>query len=305
MKKALIFGIAGFVGHYLAQELRDHGYAVFGSDVADTQSTLFEYHQADLLDEQQVRGVVASIQPDIIINLAAISSVGQSWKMPQLSMQVNVVGALNLLEAVRQEAPSAKVLFIGSSEQYAPSDEPINENMPLDANNPYGISKIAQESFAQLYRSRYGMKVYCVRAFNHTGVGQKDSFVIPSWCKQVAEISGSGRPGVMRVGNLSVKRDFSDVRDIVRAYRMIIESDDCETIYNVGSGEAVELRKLLEYMVSLSTQPITVEVDPALIRPTDTPTICCDHGLITRQLGWKPVYCINHTVLDMVNAYQG
>ena len=303
MKKALIFGFGGFVGRYLAHELRSHGYFVYGSDMMDMQLDDYAYHRADLLEESQVGTLVADIQPDIIINLAAISSVGQSWKMPQRTMQVNVVGVLNLLEAVRCGSPSSKVMLIGSSEQYAPSDLSINESMPLDTNNPYGISKITQENFAKLYRTRFGMKVYCVRAFNHTGIGQSENFVIPSWCKQVAEISKSGKPGVIRVGNLDVKRDFSDVRDIVRAYRMIIECDSCETIYNVGSGHAVELRELLEYIILLSGQPISIEVDKDLFRPSDTPVICCDHSLISEGLGWTLEFTIWDTLRNLYNDY--
>ena len=162
------------------------------------------------------------------------------------NIPVTVPEGTTILEAARKQPRMPKVLLIGSSEEYAPSDEPLSETSPLDANSPYGVSKVMQERFASLYRARYGMKVYCVRPFNHTGVGQRETFVIPSWCKQAAEISRSGKPGVMRVGNLDVKRDFSDVRDIVRAYRMILESEDCETIYNVGSGKAIALRELLE-----------------------------------------------------------
>ena len=298
--KALVFGAGGFVGPYLARELAAHGYEVCGAGRTESGPADMPYLRADILDAAQVEGAISKVRPDAIINLAGISSVGRSWAMPQATVEANVIGALNVLEGARKQPGMPKVLLIGSSEEYAPSDKPLSETSPLDANNPYGISKLMQERFAALYRARYGMKVYCVRPFNHTGVGQRDTFVIPSWCRQAAEISKSGKPGVMRVGNLDVKRDISDVRDIVRAYRMIMESGDCETVYNVGSGRAIALRELLEYIVSLSEQPITVETDPALMRPVDTPYICCDRTLIKEKLGWEPEYTLFDTVREMM-----
>ena len=305
MKKVLIFGIGGFVGRYLSEEFKKNGYEVAGSDVRRTDSIpeYVSFTAADLLDGNVVKALVADVSPDMIINLAAISSVGLSWKIPQTTVSVNVVGALNVLEAARALPEKPKVMFIGSSEEYQAADSPMDEKTPLDANNPYGISKVTQERFARLYRSQYGMKVYCVRPFNHTGVGQRDSFVLPSFCKQAAQISKSGAPGVIHVGNLSAKRDFSDVRDIVRAYRMIIESDESDTIYNVGSGQAYGLDELLNYIVSLSPLKIEVQVDPERVRPIDTPLICCDHSLITERLGWKPEYTIFDTLKSMYEAF--
>lgn len=143
----------------------------------------------------------------------------------------------------------------------------------------------------------------CVRPFNHTGIGQRDSFVLPSFCKQAAVIERSGKPGTIKVGNLAAERDFSDVRDIVRAYRMIIENSDCTRIYNVGSGKAYKLSELLNYIVSLSKQKITVEIDPERFRPVDTQVICCNHELISKELGWKPKYSIFDTLKGMFDSY--
>lgn len=303
--KVLIFGAGGFVGRYLAQEFLDNGYQVVGSDKVNngTLSEKIEFIEADLLDAEAVSSLVKSEHPDMIINLAAVSSVGASWSIPQVTMSVNVIGALNIMEAARKYEPMPKIMFIGSSEEYEESDQAISEETPLNANNPYGISKMAQERFAEIYRERYGMQIYCVRPFNHTGIGQRDSFVLPSFCKQAAEIEKSGQPGVIKVGNLSAKRDFSDVRDVVRAYRMIIESDDCTRNYNVGSGKAYGLDGLLDYIVSLSSQKITVEVDTARFRPVDTPVICCDNGKIEAELGWKPEHEIKDTLKEMYKYF--
>lgn len=305
MSKVLIFGVGGFVGSYLSKEFLSRGYTVVGSDKVkgNMLPNDVNFITADLLDSKEMESIILKEKPDIIVNLAAISSVGASWGIPQTTMMVNVVGALNILEAARKADNKPKIMFIGSSEEYVVSNDPMNEKTELNASNPYGISKVTQERFAKLYREQYGLKIYCVRPFNHTGVGQRDSFVLPSWCKQVAEIEKSGRPGVIQVGNLRVQRDFSHVKDIVRAYRMIVESDDCEQVYNVGSGNAYRLDEMLNYIVGLSTQAIQVNVEASRIRPTDQEVICCDNSLICEELGWKPEYTIFDALKEMYEAY--
>lgn len=303
-KTVLIFGILGFVGRYLAEEFHTNGYEVFGSDLHNDANIpdYVNFYACNLLDGESVCNIIGRIKPSHIVNLAAISSVGASWNIPQDTMNVNVIGAINILEVARKQANLPRVMFIGSSEEYAASDKPLNEQSELNANNPYGISKVTQERFAELYRKQYGMKVYCVRPFNHTGVGQKDSFVLPSFCKQVAEIEKSGKPGMIKVGNLSVKRDFSHVKDIVRAYRMIIESDKCTT-YNVGSGTAYGLDEMLQFIIELSSQDIRVEVDKDRFRPVDTPIVCCDRSLIERELGWKPEFTVFEALREMYEDF--
>lgn len=236
--------------------------------------------------------------------MAAISSVGASWGIPQTTITVNVIGALNIFEATRKFDTNCKVLFIGSSEEYVISKYPMSEDRELDATNPYGISKVTQEQFAKMYRDYYKMKVYCVRAFNHTGVGQKESFVLPSWCKQVAEIEKSGKPGTIKVGNLSVQRDFSHVKDIVRAYRLVVESNECDIVYNIGSGKAYRLEEMLKYIISLCSQEIYVEIDKDRFRPSDQPVICCDHSLITNQLGWEPEFTVFDALKELFEIYK-
>lgn len=307
MAKLLIFGYSGFVGPYLAKEFIKDNYQIVGSDVNEPTIGDFkvDFYKTDLLNYDEVNELINNVKPDMIINLAAISSVGLSWKIPQKTMEVNVIGALNILESSRQLVNKPKVMFIGSSEEYSPSDKPLNENSPLDANNPYGISKLTQERYAELYRKQYGMKVYCVRPFNHTGIGQKDTFVLPSFCKQVAEIEKSGKPGVIKVGNLEAIRDFSDVRDIVRAYKMIIENNDCDTVYNVGSGKAYSLKELLDYVISLSSQKIEVVIDQDRYRPIDTPYICCDCSLYDSIFAKKEIVKISifDTLKEMLVHY--
>ncbi|MGN0612858.1 MAG: GDP-mannose 4,6-dehydratase [Porcipelethomonas sp.] len=304
-RKVLIFGVSGFVGHYLSEEFNNHGYDVSGCDLAKSSFVpdYVKFKVCDILDEESVKECILSTVPDYIINLAAISSVGQSWIMPQKTVAVNVQGALNILETVRSSNSSAKILLIGSSEEYASSDNPISENAELNGSNPYGISKIMQEKYAELYRKKYGMTIFYVRAFNHIGPGQSERFVIPSWCRQVAEISRGEKNPVMKIGNTHVKRDFSDVRDVVRAYRMILEKGDREKMYNVGSGNIICLNDILLHLISLSNAKVTVVVDESLIRKNEASVIWCDNSLIKSELNWAPEHNLFDTITEIYNMY--
>lgn len=306
MSRVLIFGAGGFVGSYLCKEFLNNGYKVSGTDKGEGSALPSEvdFYKTDLMQADEVKKLIGQIQPDIIVNLAAISSVGASWNMPQTTMAINVIGALNIMEAARKSEQKPRILFVGSSEEYVISENPLDENTQLNANNPYGISKVTQEQLAKLYREQYGLKIYCVRPFNHTGIGQRDTFVLPSFCKQVAEIDKSGKDGKIQVGNLKVKRDFSHVKDVVRAYRMIVESDNCNQIYNVGSGNAYSLEDMLTYIIGLSDQNIEIEVDQNRIRPTDQPVICCDRSLIGKELGWEPQYNVYDALREMYECYR-
>lgn len=305
MKSVLIFGAGGFVGKYLAKEFHDNGYHVCGSDIVkgDTLPDWLDFQPADLLNMDDVVRLIRQYRPDMVVNLAAISSVGASWSIPQTTIQVNVVGALNIMEAVKTVDSSIKIMFVGSSEEYQAVDRPIDEKVPLDANNPYGISKMAQEKLCDTYRKRYDMKIYYVRPFNHTGVGQKDSFVLPSFCKQVAQIEKSGVSGTILVGNLEVARDFCDVRDVVRAYRMILERGDCGSVYNIGSGKAYLLKDLVGFIASLSTQQVEILIDPSRFRPVENPVIQCDYTYIRETLGWEPQFDVYDTLRQMFSYY--
>ena len=305
MSRVLIFGAGGFVGSYLCKEFLNNGYKVSGTDKGEGSALPSEvdFYRTDLMQEAEVENLISRVKPDIIVNLAAISSVGASWNMPQTTMAINVIGALNIMEAARKSEQKPRILFVGSSEEYVISENPLDENTQLNANNPYGISKVTQEQLAKLYREHYGLKIYCVRPFNHTGIGQRDSFVLPSFCKQVAEIDKSGKSGKIQVGNLKVKRDFSHVKDVVRAYRMIVESDNCNQIYNVGSGNAYSLEDMLTYIIGLSNQKIEIEIDQNRIRPPDLPLICCDCSLIEKELRWEPQYDVYDALKEMYEYY--
>ncbi|MCQ2062121.1 MAG: GDP-mannose 4,6-dehydratase [Fibrobacter sp.] len=285
LPRTLIIGAAGFVGGYLVRELENAGHSVTAVDIP----------QINLLDKESVEHWIETSHPDYVVNLAAISSVGASWKNPVQTVEVNVRGTLHLLDAVQKFAPGAKTLLIGSAEEYARKDSPINEDDPLEASNPYGITKIAQENFAELYRKKYGMKIVCTRSFNHTGVGQTTAFAIPSFVKQVADIFKSGHPGEIKVGNLSAIRDFSDVKDVVRVYRLLLENENKFNVYNVGSGIANKLSDLLDYIVSLAEMEIKISTDPEKFRPVDLPYQCADNSRI-KELGYWNATDIHETL---------
>lgn len=274
---AAVIGAGGFVGGYLVKELEAAGHKVSAVDIPEV----------NLLDRNSIDSLLENTKPDYVVNLAAISSVGASWKNPASTIQVNVVGTLNLLDSIAKYSPKAKTLLIGSAEEYAQKSTPLSESCDREASNPYGISKIAQENFAELYRKKYGMQIVCTRSFNHTGVGQKTTFALPSFVKQIADIEKSGKPGAIKVGNLEAFRDFSDVRDVVHVYRMLLENNTEFDVYNVGSGIAHKVGDLLQAIISFATVHINVVQDPEKMRPVDIPYQCCDNSRIVKLGYWN------------------
>lgn len=304
MKKVLIIGASGFVGKYLINEFKKDNYEVIACDKCknNLDDTGISYYELDILNKETVEKVIEESKPDYLINLAAISSVGLSWQIPDKTIEVNVIGTLNILEAVKKYNAKCKVLLIGSSEEYESKETPLKETDITNANNPYGISKVAQENFARLYKEKHGLNIVCTRSFNHTGIGQLDKFVIPSFCKQVAEIDKTNKPGKIYVGNLSAYRDISDVKDIVKVYKALLENPTDELVYNVGSGNAYKIEDLLKYIISLSSQEIEIVIDKEKIRPVDTPYICCDNSKIKKYFDNTD---IKQTIREMYEFYKG
>lgn len=291
MPRTLVVGATGFVGGYLVRELESAGHSV-------VQANFSEFN---LLNLEQVEKTVRDAAPDYVVNLAAVSSVGQSWKDPLMTVDVNIKGSLHLLDSIQKFAPKAKTLLIGSAEEYAPKDSPLKETDALEASNPYGITKVAQENFANLYRKKFGMQIVCTRSFNHTGVGQLLSFALPSFCKQVADMDRSGKPGKIYVGNLSAFRDFSDVEDVVHVYRMLLETENDYTVYNVGSGKAHSMRELLQMIIDLAKVQIEVVQDPEKMRPVDIPYLCADNSRVQKFFRGTD---IRETIRKMFSAFR-
>ena len=307
--KALIIGAAGFVGKYLAEHLLAEGWDVAGTKLPkETTNLPVPVYDLEILDPQAITGLLESEKPDVIFHLAALSSVALSWKQPALTVDINIKGAANLLEAVRAMKKRPRVLLIGSGEEYGyvrPNELPIQEGTPLRPGNIYAATKIAQGLLGQIYARAYGLEVVIVRAFNHIGPGQTDTFVIPEFCKQVARIEAGLNEPVIYVGNLEAKRDFTDVRDIVRAYRLLAEKGESGIIYNVGSGKAVSIADMLGEILSLTDAIILVELDPLRMRPSDIPVIEADITRLQSLTGWKPEIPIENTLVDILDEWRG
>jgi len=306
--KALIIAAAGFVGRHLVNELLGSKWDVSGTRLpTETADLDIPVYGLDILDIKAVKNLIKKVNPDCIIHLAAQSSVAISWKQPALTVDVNVKGVINLLEAVRDAEKPPRLLLIGSGEEYgfvSPEDIPVSEETTLKPGNIYAGTKIAQGIFGQIYAEAYGLEVIIIRAFNHIGPGQTDAFVIPAFCKQVAEIEVKGKKGVIRVGNLEAKRDFTDVRDIVRAYRLLAEKGKSGEIYNIGSGVSVSIADVLDKIIGLSKADITIEQDPARLRPSDVPDIRADISKLTACTGWKPEITLDVTLKDVLEEWR-
>ena len=307
--KILITGAAGFVGAYAIRQLAARGHDVHAAILPQEQLEadllpLCSVHHFDLLDAEGVSALLGDIQPEGILHLAAQSSVALSWKQPQLTADLNIKGTLNLLEAARSLPEMPRILLVGSAEEYGritaeqETEIRVPEETPLHPVNIYAATKAAAEQLAFVYHNAYGLPVICARAFNHFGPGQREMFVVSDFCRQTAEIELGLREPVIRTGNLDARRDFTDVRDIVRAYAMLLESGRAGEIYNVGSGKTAAISEILGLILAGSETAIRHEIDPAKLRPAETAHIAADPEKLHRDTGWLPEIPTAQTVAD-------
>lgn len=309
--KSLIVGGAGFVGSYLTAHLLENGEEVaitkLPGEVPHTDMAVA--YDLDILNKGEIVDLLSRLRPDRIYHLAALASVALCWKNPSAAIDVNIKGAVNLFDAVREIPGYApRILVIGSGEEYGhvrPEDIPIDEDTAVRPGNVYAATKAAQGLLCGIYARAYDMDIMTVRAFNHVGPGQAPIYVVADFCRQVARIEKGLQDPVMKVGNLSAKRDFSDVRDVVRAYRLLMEHGRPGETYNVGSGRAVSIDELLHMILGLSNTGITVEVDPARLRPVDIPIIEADITKICRDTGWKPEIPLSNTIAGALDYWRG
>ncbi|WP_298069281.1 GDP-mannose 4,6-dehydratase [uncultured Mailhella sp.] len=311
MRNYLVTGIGGFVGRYFWEYLVEHerDFRVLGIDMlpeASWKHPAFYYRQLNLMNEKVVRETISEFQPDYIVHLAAISSVAQSWKMPRNCFINNSTIFLNLVEEVRLTCPAARMLSVGSSEEYGSYPVelmPLQENYTLKPCNPYAAARTAQETLSQIYADSYGLKIMLTRSFSHTGPRQRDTFVIPSFVKQLVNIKKNGGKGSLRTGNLDVVRDFLDVRDVVDAYWRILTQGRPGEVYNVCSGKGVRLQEVITTTAELLGIEPAIETDPALIRSADTAVIIGDNSKLRETLGWTQVFSLEQTLKDMILSY--
>lgn len=310
--KGLITGANGFVGTHLVSYLSAHtDLELFGAIITppEEDTRLRDYaihlHQVDFRDEEQVKTLLLNIKPDIVFHLAAQAFVPASFKNPWETLENNIKGQLNLFQSMLSLELDARVLVVSSAEVYGaikPDENPVNENQPFRPANPYSVSKVAQDMLAYQYFITYGMKTFRARAFNHIGPGQDKRFALPNFAAQIANIELGNQVPVIRVGNLSVERDFTDVRDVVRAYYEIVAQGKVGEVYNVCRGEAHSMQELLDMMRHLSTVPVSIEVDETRLRPLDVPCVIGDNTKLRQDTGWQPTIDIEQSLADIVNA---
>ena len=308
---ALIIGAAGFVGSYLIQHLSDtYDWEIHATKLSSEtfDASDIRIHDLDIMNTVEIEILLKKLRPDYIFHLAAQSSVALSWKNPALTVDINIKGTLNILDTIRNiPGYSPKILLIGSGEEYGyilPDETPINEQVIPRPGNIYAATKACQNMLGSIYSRAYGLHLIMVRAFNHIGPNQAPIFVVSDFCKQVAEIEAGIKPPVMRVGNLQAKRDFTDVRDVVRAYGLLIQKGQAGETYNIGSGHAIAIQELLDKILSLSEKNISVELDTARLRPADIPVIEADIQKIQQLTAWKPEISLNQTLLETLNYWR-
>jgi GDP-4-dehydro-6-deoxy-D-mannose reductase len=291
--KALIIGAAGFVGRHLIHHMhKTTDWQVYVTKIAHEPmiSGVDVVFDLNILNPDEISQVLNDVRPDYIFHLAAQSSVALSWKKPALTVDINVKGTVHLLDAIASLDYKPRVLLIGSGEEYGfirPGELPISEENPLRPGNIYAATKAAQNMIGRIYAQSYHLDILMVRAFNHIGPDQAPIFVVADFCKQVAEIEANMRPAVIKVGNLQAKRDFTDVRDVVRAYCLLMEKGESAQIYNVGSGHAISIEELLNMILSFSKVKIEVMIDSERMRPSDIPIIEADVNKLRQATQWE------------------
>jgi GDP-4-dehydro-6-deoxy-D-mannose reductase len=307
--RALITGIGGFVGRHLCQHLEEQGDNVCGlgrppdsKDIATVQ-----VFGADLRDRAAIDRIVREAEPEAVYHLAAQSSPAESLSDPWATIGNNLLAQINLFEALLAANLRPRVLVIGSSDEYGrvdPADVPTHEDVALRPLTPYAVSKVGQDLMGFQYFAQHGLPVVRVRPFNHTGPGHDARFVIPSLARQLAQIEATEREPVLNVGNLNVERDFTDARDMVRAYRLALVAGVPGDVYNLGRGRSARIADTVDELIALCRVPVQTRVDPALLRPTDIPRQEADTRKFTALTGWQPLIPWHTTLSDTLDYWR-
>ena len=303
----LVTGATGFAGSHLVDQLLTEHPSVAawahrgGREQRVEADPRILWNAVDLLDRPAVARALSQLQPSVVYHCAAVAHVGESWSDPARALRVNVLGTHHVLEGMRETGLHGPVLVTGSALVYRPSTALLREDDAIGPSDPYGLSKLAQEMLS--VRSS-DLSVFIVRPFNHAGPRQSPAYVTSSFARQIAEIEAGRAAPVLRVGNLDARRDITDVRDTVRAYRLVVQQGQPGRPYNVCSGQAFRVRDLLDALVGLSRASIDIEVDPARLRPVDNPVIAGDRSRIGTETGWIPEIPIQRTLDDLLNYWR-
>lgn len=316
--RALVTGVSGFAGSHLAELLLARGVEVWGivqpgvssqnlDGIREASGGGLHPMQADILQEADLLRIVQESRADRVFHLAASASVRRSLDDPRVAFQVNVLGTRNLLEAIRRAAMASRVLVVGSAEAYGESarlSRSLREDDPLLPVSPYGTSKAAVEAVASRYGKGYGLHVVCVRPFPHCGPRQAPQFALPDWARQLAEIEAGARPPRLLVGNLTVRRDLSDVRDVVRAYTLALESGQAGSVYNVCSGRVYGLRDVLEALIRSAHRDVEVVADSQRLRPHDLEVLAGSADALRACTGWEAAIPLEKTLHDLMGYWR-
>lgn len=318
--RVLITGIEGFVGQYLTRYLLDSGHEVFGVHLAPcTRELKVELHRGDIRDAEWLKSVLCSAQPDRVIHLAALSSVASCEADPVAACESNALGTLKLLEALSQLGSPARILVISSAAVYEPREGggPLDEDAPLRPINVYGLSKLAAEEVARFYYRAHRLGVVVLRPFSHTGPGQNPKFIFPSVASRIVEIeraivrnrdsreSGIGTSDrVIELGNLDIRHDYTDVRDMVRAYALALDRCQSGETYNVASGRTILLRQAVETLLGFSSVPIAYRSSAAKRRQRDLPLLAGSSTRFRSATGWQPEIPFETTLRDLLEYHR-
>ena len=310
--RVLVTGVSGFVGGHVVDMLRAEqpGAEVVGLDSRPGNRAAalgIEVLKADLQDPGSVRDVLARVRPERIVHLAAQSSPQRSWEDPAGTLKTNLLGLLHLLEAARTLSLAPRLLVVGSAEEYGivtPDEVPLREDAALRPASPYAVSKVAQGFLAYQYAASLGLPIVRTRTFHHTGPRRGEQFAESSFARQLAEIEAGKRPARLDVGNLEAVRDFSDVRDVVRAYWALLERGEPGEVYNVCSGRGVRMADLLEELIALSGLKVDVCVDAARLRRLDVPVLVGDPARVEAATGWKATTPLRQTLRDLLDHWR-
>ncbi len=311
--KALITGVGGFVGSHLASYLvGEAGLDVWGLDLVEGRAAALRpritLHVGDvLMDLPALQDLFAAEQPDYVFHLAAQAFVPSSWKDPWTTLENNIRGQLNVLLAAVAMERFPRILVVGSADEYGivfPEELPISETNPLRPNSPYAVSKVAQDMMGYQYYASHKLPVVRVRPFNHIGPGQSPAFVTADFAKQIAEVEAGLREPVMRVGNLEARRDFSDVRDIIRGYYLALSEGEPGEVYNLGAERSYSIRQVLDGLLALSETRVTVEQDPTRLRPSDVPEILADCAKFRSRTGWRAEIPLERSLKDILDYWR-